>query len=516
MKKITRIGVGGPVGSGKTALIEAITPIFIKMGAKILIITNDIVTTEDAKHVQRTLKGILLEERIIGVETGACPHTAVREDPSMNLAAVEDMESRFPDSDFVLIESGGDNLTLTFSPALVDFFIYVIDVAAGDKIPRKNGPGISQSDILVINKTDLAPYVGASLEVMDNDSKMMRGDKPFVFTNCKTGEGIMDLVTLIQQNVLFDMKLQHDARMTAFHQPPELAPFQDEPGQLPSGVVGKNAFLRLGFERRGERTALVHLDRRAPLLVQQALYWDEALPDLPCVFIITTTGCILQGDRFNIEIDLASDTRAHVTTQAATKIHSMDANYAAQTQSIMLGEHAYLEYLPDPIIPHAHARFMTTTHVSVHSSATLLYSEIMMAGRKYHGEGELFQYDVFSSTVRAQRPDGAELFAEKFVIEPHAHNVRQVGVMGTFDVFANVVLLTPTQHADKVFDLVPAVVNLEEQWAAGASRLPNDAGLVFKVLGQESEPVRAKVREFWAIVRQTVTGAPVLPKSLWR
>src|SRR6478736_7415596 len=205
-KKIVRIGVGGPVGSGKTAIVETITPRLLDLGIKILNITNGVVTTEDAKQVQRTLKGVLLPERILGVETGACPHTAVREDPSMNLAAVEDMEMRFPDSDLVLIESGGDNLTLTFSPALVDFFIYVIDVAAGDKIPRKNGPGISQSDILVINKTDLAPYVGASLEVMDKDSKMMRGDKPFVFTNCKTGEGIMDLVTLIQQNVLFDMK----------------------------------------------------------------------------------------------------------------------------------------------------------------------------------------------------------------------------------------------------------------------------------------------------------------------
>jgi urease accessory protein len=304
--------------------------------------------------------------------------------------------------------------------------------------------------------------------------------------------------------------------MTTLHQPPELALFQDEPGQMPSGVVGKNAFLRLGFERRGERTALVHLDRCAPLLVQQALYWDEALPDLPCVFIITTTGCILQGDRFNIEIDLAPDTRAHVTTQAATKIHSMDANYAAQTQSIVLGENAYLEYLPDPIIPHAHARFITTTEVCLPSSATLLYSEIMMGGRKYHGDGELFQYDVFSSTVRAKRPDGAELFTEKFIIEPHLHNVRQVGVMGTFDVFANVVLLTPRHHADKIFGQVPAEVNLEEQWAAGACRLPNDAGLVFKVLGQESEPVRAKVREFWSIVRQTVTGAPVPPEFVWR
>ena len=205
MKKITRIGVGGPVGSGKTAIIEAITPMLLQMGVQIVIVTNDIVTTEDAKHVKRTLKGVLVEERVIGVETGACPHTAVREDPSMNLAAVEDMESKFPDTDLVLIESGGDNLTLTFSPALVDFFIYVIDVAAGDKIPRKNGPGISQSDILVINKTDLAPYVHASLDVKDHDSRLMRGDNPFVFTNCLTGTGVPDVVTLIRRDVLFDV-----------------------------------------------------------------------------------------------------------------------------------------------------------------------------------------------------------------------------------------------------------------------------------------------------------------------
>lgn len=211
MKKIPRIGVGGPVGSGKTAIIEAVVPILIKLGYRILVITNDIVTTEDAKHVQRTLKGVLIEDRIVGVETGGCPHTAVREDPSMNLAAVEEMEAKFPDTDLVLLESGGDNLTLTFSPALIDFFIYVIDVAAGDKIPRKNGPGISQSDILVINKTDLAPYVGASLQVMDDDSRIMRGKKPFVFTNCKTNEGIDDLVHLIRENVLFDTEVSKES-----------------------------------------------------------------------------------------------------------------------------------------------------------------------------------------------------------------------------------------------------------------------------------------------------------------
>lgn len=206
MENSCRIGIGGPVGSGKTAIIEAITPRLLDRGHKVLIITNDVVTTEDAEHVRRMLKGVLVEERIIGVETGACPHTAVREDPSMNLAAVEQMERQFPDGDVVLIESGGDNLTLTFSPALVDFFIYVIDVAAGDKIPRKDGPGISHSDILVINKTDLAPYVRADLEVMRRDSEAMRGGKPFIFTNCFTGEGIDRLVDMICRDALFESR----------------------------------------------------------------------------------------------------------------------------------------------------------------------------------------------------------------------------------------------------------------------------------------------------------------------
>ena len=203
MKKITRFGIGGPVGSGKTAIIEVITPVLIRRGYKPLIVTNDVVTTADAKQVKRTLKGILAEEKIIGVETGACPHTAVREDPSMNIAAVEEMEDKFPDSDLIMIESGGDNLTLTFSPALADFYIYVIDVAEGEKIPRKNGPGLVQADILIINKIDLAPYVGASLEVMEADTRYVRNNRPYILTNCKTGEGIEQLVDMIERDFLF-------------------------------------------------------------------------------------------------------------------------------------------------------------------------------------------------------------------------------------------------------------------------------------------------------------------------
>jgi urease accessory protein len=210
-KRIPRIGIGGPVGSGKTALIECLVPRLMADGYKVIVVTNDIVTVEDALHVKRALAGILEPERILGVETGACPHTAVREDPTMNLAFLEEMETRFPDSDLLFLESGGDNLTLTFSPALVDYFIYVIDVAAGDKIPRKNGPGITQSDLLVINKVDLAPHVGASLEVMARDSQKMRGAKPFLFTNCMTRVGIDEVVILIKREVLFE-EVERQAR----------------------------------------------------------------------------------------------------------------------------------------------------------------------------------------------------------------------------------------------------------------------------------------------------------------
>jgi urease accessory protein len=189
-----RVGIGGPVGSGKTALMDALCK-RLRADYDIAAITNDIYTKEDAEFLTRS--GALSPERILGVETGGCPHTAIREDASINLAAVADLRSRFPGLDIVLIESGGDNLAATFSPELADITIYVIDVAAGDKIPRKGGPGITRSDLLVINKIDLAPMVGASLEVMDRDARKMRGEKPFVFTNMRSGDGVERVVELI-------------------------------------------------------------------------------------------------------------------------------------------------------------------------------------------------------------------------------------------------------------------------------------------------------------------------------
>jgi urease accessory protein len=191
-----RVGIGGPVGSGKTALVDSLCK-RMRDAWDVAAITNDIYTREDAEFLTRS--GALDPARIIGVETGGCPHTAIREDASINLAAVDQMNKRFPDLDLIFVESGGDNLAATFSPELADLTIYVIDVSAGDKIPRKGGPGITRSDLLVINKIDLAPHVGASLEVMDRDARKMRGSRPFLFSNLKTGQGLHEIVSFIVQ-----------------------------------------------------------------------------------------------------------------------------------------------------------------------------------------------------------------------------------------------------------------------------------------------------------------------------
>jgi urease accessory protein len=295
---------------------------------------------------------------------------------------------------------------------------------------------------------------------------------------------------------------------------PELAPYRNEPRQMPSGAP-KNGVLDMRFARRRDRSVLTYLHRQAPLLVQQALYWDEHLPGLPCVYIITTSGCVLQGDRLDVSVTVGADAMAHVTTQAATKIHQMDANFAAASQRLTLAENAYLELLPGPVIPHRHSRFITRAQVTVAESATLLSAELLQPGRKHHGRGELFEFDLYSSTLTASRPDGTPLFTEKLVAEPWRQPVRRAGVMGKFDVFANVTLITPGRHADRVLEQVVPGADTSADCVAGASRLPSDAGLVYKVLGMETEPVKAKVRAFWDLVRQEVAGAPIPAARPW-
>lgn len=296
----------------------------------------------------------------------------------------------------------------------------------------------------------------------------------------------------------------------------ELADYQDEPPQMASGAVGKCAYLKLGFERRGKRTILADLDRRVPFMVQRALYPDVALPDQAWVFIITTSGCVLQGDRLAFDVCLAPGARAHVTTQSATKIHSMDANYAVQTQTIALADDSYLELLPEPLIPHRRARYLSDTRISIAPSATLLYGEIVQPGRKYHHVDEAFGATLLSLAVEAQRPDGSPLFSEKLVVEPAIRPVRQTGVMDSFDAFGNVLLLTPKDCAERVLARVEADVDFERGVASGACTLPNDAGLIFKALGRETAQVKAEVRRFWGIVREEITGTSLPQPYFWR
>ena len=206
-KRIPRLGIGGPVGSGKTMLIEQVVPRLSSRGYRAGIVSNDVVSREDAERMRRNLateRGLMSEDLVVGLATGGCPHTAVREDPSMNISVVEEMESKHRDLDLILIESGGDNITTTFSPALADYFIYIIDVSGGDKYPRKRGLGIESCDLLVINKIDIAPYVGADLSVMERDAKIIRGNKPYVFVNCKDGQGTEEVTEHIIRDVLFE------------------------------------------------------------------------------------------------------------------------------------------------------------------------------------------------------------------------------------------------------------------------------------------------------------------------
>ncbi|MCJ0904417.1 urease accessory protein UreD [Rhodococcus sp. ARC_M6] len=298
---------------------------------------------------------------------------------------------------------------------------------------------------------------------------------------------------------------------------PELDQYQDQPKQAPAGKVGKTGVLEMRFVDRGDKTILRDMYRKTPMLVQQALYWDEALPTMPCVYMISTSGSVLQGDRLFLTIEMEPGSLAHVTTQSATKVHRMDANHASQLQKVVLAENSYLELMPGVTIPHRNTRYYARTEVTIDPSATLLFSEIVMPGRKYHNsaesEGELFVYDLFSTLITASRPDGKSLFTEKLVIQPKRFPVRHNGIMGRYDVFGNVILLTPKEHADEILEQV--VAGPDGKVISGASRLPNDAGLIFKVLGPESEPVKAKVREFWAQVRKSVRGTTIPPVPLW-
>ena len=302
-----------------------------------------------------------------------------------------------------------------------------------------------------------------------------------------------------------------------FNSAREMSRYLREPEAMYVGAPGKHGYLRMGFELDNTgKSILRDLERRAPLIVQQELYFDEAMPEMPCVYILSSGGPNVDGDRYRQDITVKKDAFAHVSTGAATKLAEMKYNYSGLIQNIVLEENAYLEFIPEPVIPCKHTRFISDTRLSVAESATVFYSEIFMGGRKYYKDGELFEYDILSVCSHGERPDGEQLFREKFVIDPQIENPRNLGVMSKFDVFANVIVMTPPDKASMIYEETEAFLDKDKNLAAGITRLPNGAGLLYKVLGLEPGPVKKIVREFCSLVRQKVKGKPLPPEFPWR
>lgn len=297
----------------------------------------------------------------------------------------------------------------------------------------------------------------------------------------------------------------------------EMAPYLEEPKAMPVGTPGKVGYLYLGFELDdGGKSILRDLERHAPLIVQQELYFDEGMPEMPCVYILSSGGPNVDGDRYEQHFVVRRGAFAHISTGAATKLAEMRYNYSALRQCFELEEDAYMEFLPEPTIPCRHTRFIADTAIRIAPSATLFYAEIYMSGRKYFGCGERFRYDILSVCTHAERPDGERLFREKFVVRPGEESPATLGAMNGYDVFANVIVLTPEAHADRIYDRTEAFIDRERRLAAGITRLPNGCGVLYKVLGDESGPVKRLVRAFCSAVRSEVKGR-ILPEEFpWR
>lgn len=297
----------------------------------------------------------------------------------------------------------------------------------------------------------------------------------------------------------------------------EMSPYLEEPKAMPVGTPGKMGYLYLGFELDDSGKSIMRdLDRHAPLIVQQELYFDEGMPEMPCVYILSSGGPNVDGDRYEQHFVVRRDAFAHISTGAATKLAEMRYNYSGLKQLFELQENAYLEYLPEPTIPCRHTRFISDTAIRIDASATLFYSEIYMSGRKYFDKGETFQYDILSVCSHAERPDGKQLFREKFIIRPELYSPCTLGAMHDYDVFANVIVLTPPEHADRIYENTEAFIDPARHLAAGLTRLPNDSGLLYKVLGGETGPVKTLIREFCSSVRLEVKGKPLPEEFPWR
>ncbi len=297
----------------------------------------------------------------------------------------------------------------------------------------------------------------------------------------------------------------------------ELEGFRNEPAQMRAAAPGKVGELRLGFSIRNGRSVLHDLYRVAPLLVQQALYWDEAMPELPVCSVISIGGGLLQGDRYRIHVSVGEGACAHVTTQGATRIHQMDANYASQYMDIRIDARGYLEYLPQFTIPYRNSRFISRTDIVIDESATLVFADMFMSGRKYHHASERFGLDMLSMQLCVKRPDGRHIFSEKVLIDKSNRTLEFAAVARGYDAFANVVCLTPPDVAARIAGRVEinAAANARRAMS-GVSRLPNGAGLMFRALGVETYDVRAEVRRFWRVAREEARGRTLPDEFLWQ
>lgn len=302
-----------------------------------------------------------------------------------------------------------------------------------------------------------------------------------------------------------------------FSKAKEMQPYLREPDQMYVGAPGKHGYLKLIFELDPQgKSILREIDRRVPLIAQQELYFDKEWPQLPCLYILSSGGPNVDGDRYQQDITVRKDAFAWVSTGAATKLAEMRYNYSGMIQNIVAEENAYLEFMPEPAYPCRHTRFISDTRLCVHPTATVFYSEIFTGGRKYYKDGEMFEYDILSVCSHGERPDGRQLFREKFVIDPNVSDPRQLGVMGRFEIFANVIVMTPPDKAEEIYARTPAFIDRDKTLAAGITKLPNDAGLLYKVIGNDSGTVRRMVREFCSTVRQAVRGIPVPEEFPWR
>lgn len=298
---------------------------------------------------------------------------------------------------------------------------------------------------------------------------------------------------------------------------PELRGYTEAPKGMYVGCPGKHGSLKLVFGLDSDgKSVMIDKDRRAPLIVQSAMYYDECLPGIPMVYIQSSGGPNVDGDRYWQEFILKRGSMAHISTGAATKIAEMKSNYSGMKQVIKLEAGSYLEYMPEPVIPSRHARYISDTSIEIDPTATLFYSEIYMPGRKYYRDGEIFEYDVLSVCAHAHRPTGERLFREKFVITPQKGNLRNLGIMGRFDVFANVIVLTPEETATKIYESAEPFWDEKRKLACGITTLPNRSGLLFKALALEPGPAKALVRDFCSTVRQAVKGKPLPPEFPWR